>query len=42
MDVMSAGDRDRKAAMQRMKRLALGLLVVLLTANDVAVFAAAV
>jgi uncharacterized membrane-anchored protein YjiN (DUF445 family) len=28
MDVMSASDRERKAAMQRMKRLALGLLVV--------------
>ncbi|HQY85426.1 MAG: DUF445 domain-containing protein [Actinobacteria bacterium] len=28
MDVMSASDRERKAAMQRMKRLALGLLVL--------------
>jgi len=28
MDVMSASDRDRKAAMQRMKQLALALLVV--------------
>ena len=27
MDVMSASDLDRLAAMQRMKRLALGLLV---------------